>query len=348
MKNQDIEQGRKLLAECQIFVNSIDSKIHGSSKLNRRAEIRELNSQMESISSILDSLKTRQKFNPIKRELRKANKTLSSLIDGLEDNALSAGEYRSLLDESLYETLSKVNTSTNDLLEKLDKNNEELPEPVKLTASSKDGSMSNKEVLSKLKEAMQEAYGSDDYESSESIDSRLPQKQREELDDAQAKKVLSKYSKFRSKVPRKVEYFTVSELPVVPIFKDFNLMSDRVLTTANVRHTRIGQHLTVFDKSIILAFNRRAVNKALTPKSRNAQNKMQSEYDSFVYDLVDTINSKSAVKYSVVSRKYNVSPFDKNIMYVWLMPAGQLARLRQSANDAKGIELISWGFPWGL
>ena len=346
MSKQDITSGKALLATCRTIADSIEDKVHGSSKLVRATEIRELQSFMDSISSHLETdLKSRPKFNPIKRELKRITKTLSSLVDGLEDRAIAAGEYRSLLDDNLIGKMAIVTTSTVDLVEKLEKDvaPEEFVKEEKISTSN---GMSSKEVLSKLRDALKEA-SNEDQEVHNSISAQLTDKQREELEDEEAKGVLSKYSRFRAKMPRRVELFTVAELPVVPLFKDFNLMSDRVLTKSNIKHTRIGQHLTVFDNSIVLAFNRRTITKGKnTPKSSNAQKRLNSEYDKFVYEIVDTINDRSSVKYSVVSKKYLVSPADKNIMFVWLMPAQQLARLRQSANDSKGIELESWGFPW--
>lgn len=344
MSKCDIQIGNSIIGLCQTITNSVTEKVHGSHKLKINAELKELGEYAESISTMLEDLKSKPKYNPTKRELRKTLKTINSLIDGLQDKALTAGSYRSHLDSDLYSAVSMVSMSASTVVEKAEEDRAKQTgkevEPIVMT--SKDGKHSPKDVLAAMKSAFQEHAGEMESESAIGRSEFTTQ----ELD-AKDKERLAKYKKFRSKVPNRVERFEVAQLPVVPLFKDFNLMSERVLTTANISHTMIGQHLVVLDRQIILAYNRRAVTKGRnTPKSKQAQTKLDKSYEQEIYELVDVINERSNVKYSVVSKKFIVNDQNKHIIFAWLMPVSQLARLRHSANDTKGIELISWGFPW--
>ncbi|MDV7398757.1 hypothetical protein RZS08_45545, partial [Arthrospira platensis SPKY1] len=82
------------------------------------------------------------------------------------------------------------------------------------------------------------------------------------------------------------------------------------------------------------------------PKTKKAQDRLNSEYDKIVYDLVDTINARSTVKYDVVSKKYQLHESNNDLLLVWLMPQKQLTKLRQLSSNKRGIELESWDFPW--
>lgn len=355
--SKTIEVGKGFISLCQSITESVEEKIHSPSKLHRQSEISELNGFIESINSCLENAKACQKLNPSKRELRKAVKTLSSLCDGLEDKELGVGEYRSHLDNALTDSIALAYSNTTDVLSKLVSDTDEdsdketsLSKLIDLGLSSKSGDISAKDVLARYRDEYKKTFDESTEEESvsgESGDGYDLRVVHEQESDAKAKVKLSKYSRYSRKLPRNVKMFDVVEVPIVPIFKDFNLMSEKTLNKTSIKYTKLGQHLTVFENQIILAFNRSAITKGRnTPKSRQAQARLSGEYDKFVMELIDTINERSTVKYTLASKKYLVSRSNKNIMFVWLMPVNQMARLRQSANDSKGIELESWDFPW--
>lgn len=352
------EVGKVFISLCQTITESVEDKVHEPKKLTRSAEIAELNGFIESINAALEKAKPHQKLNPAKRELKKAVKTLSSLCDGLDDKELSVGEYRSLLDSTLQDSVSLASFHTNEVLSKLESDLEkENPLGHLNNVSSKSGDMSPQDVLALYREEYKKTFEDKQAaESGVSGDGYALDAHRGALQDAEYKKKIASYNRLRRNLPRTVKLFDVVQVPIVPLFEesrgaakvtrrmreDFDpLPAERLLRTG-IPFNKVG-HITVFERQIVLAFNRKEVTKGRnTPKSKQAQTRLSKEYDSLVLELIEMINDRSAVKYTIASSKYRVSPSNKNVMFAWLLPIQQQSRLQQVLPK----KLESWGFPW--
>ena len=362
----------RIVEVCSKITGSVNDKIHNSVKLNRRSETAELTAYAGEIETILSESVGVAKLNPAKRELRKLAKTISGLIDGLDDVEMTASEYRAMLDTNLLDYVALASSQASDFMLKLSESEDLSSDPFQNVGqiSSKDGSMSSNAVLQRLRDAyteMAEANeaksaaeyaGEDDDLPDDSVpDHKLTRTQMIRRNDAKSKKRLSGYAKYRSKLPNSVPLFTILEnMPIVPVFKDRMLMTEANLKSAGIKHTvlvkssRLGEPDTfVLDGQYLLAFNRTAITRGKpTPKSKKSQDRLSKEYEDLVADVLNQINERSTIKYTIVSKFYRVNERNRNIMFVWLMPTAKLARLRQAANEKHGLTMESWGFPWSV
>ena len=181
------------------------------------------------------------------------------------------------------------------------------------------------------------------------------------------KEMMRVYSKHLAKLPAKLRTsYDVMEMPVVPMFEDFNIVTDKALDGLGIKYKSFDGLFHVLEKQILLVFRKEeATTYTTTTKGGKLRTKQagsgtkvkadrtarkQNIRQNIIQDnlnniLENEINPAMHKEYALVSVFFPTSPKNKNIMFAWIMPKDKLRRFMRNANDNSGMR-GKWGFPW--
>jgi hypothetical protein len=153
------------------------------------------------------------------------------------------------------------------------------------------------------------------------------------------RKTMQKHYASEQKLPERINQpFAVIESGVVPLFEDFNLLSDKVLKIVGFRYERIADSFVILKNQKLLA----ADIPKLTEMFGEGRGKTKIDVIKIIRDIVDSINKNSEVKYELMSNSLTPNPRNANIKFAWLIPAKQL---KDMTRLGRTVRLQSWSLP---
>lgn len=79
-----------------------------------------------------------------------------------------------------------------------------------------------------------------------------------------------------------------------------------------------------------------------TLKARRLVETHKKMQENFVLDVINRINDRSAVKYTLMSDHFEFNPLNPKIALAWLVPAS----VHRAFKNAGNLQNAKWGFPW--
>ncbi len=153
------------------------------------------------------------------------------------------------------------------------------------------------------------------------------------------RKTMQKHYASEQKLPERLNQpFAVVESGVVPLFEDFNLLSDKVLKIVGFRYERVADSFVILKNQKLLA----ADIPKLTEMFGEGRGKNKIDVIKIIRDIVDSINKNSEVKYELMSSSLTPNPRNANIKFAWLIPAKQL---KDMTRLGRTVRLQSWSLP---
>lgn len=181
------------------------------------------------------------------------------------------------------------------------------------------------------------------------------------------KEMMRVYGKNLAKLPAKLRTsYDVIEMPVVPMFEDFNIVTDKALDGLGLKYKSFDGLFHVIENQILLVFRKdeattyTATTKGGKERTKQAgsgtqvkadrtarkQNIRQNIIQDNLNNIIENeINPATHKEYALVSVFFPTSPKNKDIMFAWIMPKDKLRRFMRNANDNSGMR-GKWGFPW--
>ena len=157
------------------------------------------------------------------------------------------------------------------------------------------------------------------------------------ITDGDRAKMQKHYAK-ESKLPERIATpFTVIDSGVVPLFEDFNLLSDKILKLVGFNYERIADSFVVLKGQKLLA----ADIPKLTEMFGEGR-KAKLDIVKLMADILSKINESSSIKYEMMSTSLVSNPKNANIKFAWLIPAD---KLRTMTRLARTTRLQSWSLP---
>lgn len=157
------------------------------------------------------------------------------------------------------------------------------------------------------------------------------------ITDADRSKMQKHYS-VESKLPDRIATpFAVVESNVVPLFEDFNAVSDKVLKLVGIDYDRIADSFVVLKRQKLLAAD---IPKLIEMFGEGRRNTIYLH--SIIMDVLEQINKNSAIKYELMSSSLVSNPKNANIKFAWLIPA---TKLKDMSRFTRTVRLQSWSLP---
>lgn len=347
-----IEVEKYLFDQMVGYVNGVSKFVSAvaSNELRKVSAIRtELHEQREAAKHFLDTLQRRasspasqasaRAMAGMKKPLREIIKYLDAIDTGIENGELNLTKFRAYVRSHIKPTKDKL-VQTGEKFAPSGMTDEDLQKEVKFASQTK----GHRDALKILKNAAKQAKDlGKEKEAEENVD---------EIDDAEARKLVSKYAKFKNKLPAslKGKLFQMVEMPVVP-FGDFRLMTPSFLRKTGIDFHYIAESFPVLEKQYLLAFDhskateykgRKESLKTQGLKARKRAAKHQTMQEQFVFDVIDRINDVANEEYTLVSSHFEFHPSNPRIAFAWLMPKRSF-RVFERAGDMANFQ---WGFPW--
>lgn len=168
------------------------------------------------------------------------------------------------------------------------------------------------------------------------------------------------YSKYYTAIPTKAQLrgldFKAFKMPVTPLFKDLSAQIEpERLSRAHFKVTKVGDGYILLEDQYIITFDFKAlgiesnfkktkggfkpirrVGGAAAQHNENRINKL--------LDVIDQINSRSAIKYVLASEKYIPNPRAKELWMAWIVTEAQHRILQQVLRTTE----VDWGLPFAL
>jgi hypothetical protein len=352
-----VEIEKQLFSKMIEYINGLGtfySDAVPQRKLGKVSDIRSaLSESSESSMHFLNHLQTHSSasiaaLSKFKTPLKKLVNILGDIERGLETGTIkNKTQFR-----------KEVGTSVKPLLDVLAKlaegfapggmTEEELQKELKFLSQQK----GHKVALNVLRKSAKQAAEPDGED-----DDSKKQRERSASIDKEAEKLLSGYSKLKSKLPTTLrgKLFTLVEMPIVP-YVNFAIMSPAFLRTTGVEFSYLAESFPVLEKQHLLAFDYVAATtgadgarKDISLKSDKTNLKARkrdaahlSMQEKFIIDIIEAINTRSSEHYTLMTSHFEHHPNNGRIAFAWIAPR----RLyRQFANKA-GMDKANWGFPW--
>lgn len=149
---------------------------------------------------------------------------------------------------------------------------------------------------------------------------------------------MNKHYAAESKLPERITTpFAVIESGVVPLFEDFNILSDKVLKLVGFQYERIADSFVVLKHQKLLAADIPKLTEMFGEGRRNSLN-----IQKIIGDVLEQINKNSSVKYELMSTSLVSNPKNANMKFAWLIPA---SKLRDLSRFGRTVRLQSWSLP---
>lgn len=168
------------------------------------------------------------------------------------------------------------------------------------------------------------------------------------------------YSKYYNAIPTKAQLrgldFRAFKMPVTPLFKDLSAQIEpERLTRAHFKVTQVGdgyilledQYIITFDfKALGIESNFKKTKGGFKPIRRVGGAAVQHNENRInkLLDVIDQINSRSAIKYVLASEKYIPNPRAKELWMAWIVTEAQHRILQQVLRTTE----VDWGLPFAL
>ena len=166
------------------------------------------------------------------------------------------------------------------------------------------------------------------------------------------------YSKSYNKLPTSLKGlpFTAFHMPITPLFKDIGVQIDpSKLERAGFKVTRVGDGYIVLENQSMIAFDHKELGidsgvrktkrgykiaKLSGPKRELAHTAANDK----LIELIETINSRSHVRYSLASSQFVPNPRNPKMWLAWIVTDAQRKALAQTLNTIE----VEWGLPFSL
>lgn len=161
------------------------------------------------------------------------------------------------------------------------------------------------------------------------------------INDVDRAKMQKFYSNSNKLPERLATPFAVVHYPLVPLFEDFNLMTDKALKTVGLRYERMAESFVVLKDQVLLA----ADIPKLTEMFADTKKRQKSGIDlpAVVMDILEQINKNNpGNKFELMSPIPVRNPRNANIALFWLIPADKLRALGRVGRTSR---LQSWSLP---
>lgn len=160
------------------------------------------------------------------------------------------------------------------------------------------------------------------------------------INDADREKMQKFYSHANKLPERLATPFAVVHYPVVPLFEDFNLMSDKALKMVGFKYERMAESFVVLKDQVLLAAD---VPKLTEMFADTKKRKKGIDLPAVVLDILDQINKNNpGNKFELMSPVPVRNPRNANIALFWLIPADKLRALGRAGRT---VRLQSWSLP---
>jgi hypothetical protein len=304
-----------------------------------------LNEYLLEVSSLLESIDGNRKLLAVKKNLNSLKEILSGSLRGLEIDEISRGEFL-LGIENLSNFIEKADlefqkSEDRKQTSKYSKYNQEESEDMESSSTNKDINIA----------LVEQSLSADWQKTLKQVRDKLekPQSPTEVDKNPDEEKLKAKFAAFDlqakdSPSSMQGKAFGLAILPVIPLYDDFSITQSENLARLGIQHT-LFEGYAIFEKQKILYFSAKKV------KELNRENKDQQTNIEFAQDLVDLINSRNSVKYSIASDITKISHKNNDIVLVWLLPQTVLNALLNKQISSGGKRgrsgnLRDWSFPF--
>lgn len=155
-------------------------------------------------------------------------------------------------------------------------------------------------------------------------------------DDDRAK--MQKHYVKQNKLPERIATpFTVLESGVVPLFEDFNILTDKSLKLIGIPYERIADSFVVLKDQKLIA--------ADVPKLEEMfgeGRKKKVNVHTLMNEVLDMVNKTSPIKYALMSDQIVRNPNNANIALGWIIPKDKLLAM---SRVGRTVRLQSWSLP---
>lgn len=312
---------------AELEINSKNGKLK-----KREAVLVAVGDVLHLIAEIRGKIKGNNYATDLRATLKHVTNVLNGTHDGIEDKTMGIKSFRS----TIHELNLKVIKGGNSKLVPLSKQIKAGAE--KVVPSAVDG---------KTKTDVRE----------EKLESRVGEHRR----------MMRIFEKYQAKLPATLRTsYDVISMPVVPVFDDFNIVTDKSLSALHIKHKSFEGLFHVLEEQQLLVFRKdEATTYTATMKSGKTRVKQagsgtkvksdravgkqtarQKLIQNHITDIIaNEINPALHVEYTLVSVHFPTSPKNKNIMFAWIMRKDKLKQLERAANENNGLR-GNWGFPW--
>lgn len=275
-----------------------------------------------------------------KKDLKRTSNTLEGICSGLEEQELEL--YR------LREIVQQMDTDLSAHSRAMER---ELSD-IELEVTSADRQLKNREFESQFQKLLQEVKRkertTDPVIKQQNVEKEL---QQQKIDQVK----LEKYGKYSTKLPAKISgAFDLVTVPIIPLFKDYTLMSSRTLSKIDLDHTKLYDSFLVFNKQHLLVFSNRVADQFVNDRKNIRKNKLKpvlgvkeakrtNIFTQYVNHLLELINERSSIEYVLMTDIYQSSGTNPDLLYAWIIPSKTLEQMRKLSRT---VEVTSWGFPW--
>lgn len=279
--------------------------------------VRCLSSVSQLVGETVAWLKADQKgkFIPVRKALVSVSNVCDGLVNGLEAGEISLPDFRASINVLSSKFVTRVESSLAAEAAAL----EALAPQVVLTPKQQKIKIS----LSNTPEAKKAVAV---------INKSL--RERESIEKGSAEITLDAMSKARDNLPIKIDgEFSTVRMPVVPIFSNQVLNSEATFKKLGLRYFPIEGYGILLDQLLLVV-------STATAKKHGV------ETLAFAQSVVEMLNERGSVEYSLVSDNPCANPRNTGLMLFWIMPINRMNALMKIVNSGRTPTTMKWGLPF--